>query len=101
LPPRLHAYVPAMAHELHCLASFHASLFTSNATATFGHFDHCLSYLRQMILCDPDLTLEDVSAFEDGQHYGDHVCRDWSAFWSVAEAVSETWERRKAAWDRY
>ena len=57
------------------------------------HWAHCLNYLRQTILCNPDLTLE--PEIEEGS--GDvgeglhvtHVCRDWS---KVHAFVSKNWD---------
>ena len=50
---------------------------------------HCMNYIRQMVLCRADLTLE------SGRHprgpntvVSDvtHVCRDWSVIWDEVEA---------------
>lgn len=95
LGPRMHAYTPTMAHDLHCLTTFHDALYSRNPEATPGHVQHCLNYLRQMILCDPDLTLEDADALEV-DHYlrpggTAHVCRDWTAVWRESERARTEW----------
>lgn len=83
--PSHHMAAPTIYHERHCLRLIHRALFphlvydkTSN-----GHAQHCLSYLRQMTLCHPDLTLEppDVlshraDSFKSGG--GTHMCGNWS-----------------------
>ncbi|KAG7451996.1 uncharacterized protein BT62DRAFT_926199 [Guyanagaster necrorhizus] len=42
----------------------------------------CLTYLRQMILCNPDLTLEPADVLtwdhEIKRTGATHVCKDWS-----------------------
>lgn len=83
--PTHHVAAPTIYHERHCLRLIHRALFpdlvydkTSN-----GHAQHCLSYLRQMTLCHPDLTLEPpdvLSHRADSLNSGGatHVCGDWS-----------------------
>ena len=46
-----------------------------------GHVWHCLNYIRQNVLCSPDLSLEpgdfEERNFEVDRNNGIHVCRDW------------------------
>lgn len=93
LGPRMHAYVHTMSHDLHCLLAFHDAMFAESPK--WGHVQHCLSYMRQVILCDADLTLEEPDAL-DRDHtvhrQGDtHVCRDWTAVMEMTERLEESW----------
>lgn len=96
LGPRMHAYAAVMQHDLHCLDIFHRALVVTDSRSRFGHVQHCLNYLRQVILCDPDLTLEDVDALEvdhDLVRQGTtRVCRDWSAVWRESERAENEWQ---------
>ncbi|KAK1235006.1 hypothetical protein PQX77_001784 [Marasmius sp. AFHP31] len=46
-----------MFHELHCLRLLNLAFDESDVVGEH-HITHCLNYLRQMALCDSDLTLE-------------------------------------------
>lgn len=54
---------------------------------------YCLNYLRQMILCSPDLTLEPADALwrshDVERSGGTHTCLDWRL---VYEAMAQNWE---------
>ncbi|TFK53457.1 hypothetical protein OE88DRAFT_1733379 [Heliocybe sulcata] len=49
-------------HEMHCMQSVRRAIFQEGHGD--GHVQHCLNYLRQMILCRTDVQLEPV--VEDG-----------------------------------
>lgn len=57
---------------------------------------HCINYLRQLILCQPDLTLEPQSYFLHDQLHKQgvdglgvtHTCRDWT---QVYAALEDNW----------
>ncbi|KAJ7890290.1 hypothetical protein B0H13DRAFT_1626446, partial [Mycena leptocephala] len=57
---------------------------------------HCLNYLRQMILCMLNLTLESPNGlsgsrnFDTDRHSSVHVCKDWKKVYS---AMGANWER--------
>jgi len=98
-------YALSIYHQIHCLNSFRRMLNKSpNASYTEHdsmHSHHCLSYLRQMILCGADTTLE--PAFQaintDGRQtraaYGTgvtHECRDWVEVREFAARNYEQWK---------
>ncbi|KZT01791.1 uncharacterized protein LAESUDRAFT_686230 [Laetiporus sulphureus 93-53] len=82
-------YAVSMYHQMHCLNSFRRMFNGRNdsrADHDGAHALHCLTYLRQMVLCSADITLEPAFATQnvDGRKtqaaYGTgvtHVCRDW------------------------
>ncbi|KAF9045158.1 hypothetical protein BJ165DRAFT_1346290 [Panaeolus papilionaceus] len=95
-------YLLAHYHQLHCLRSLRHYLrlsMVSNQTVfskmDVGHVDHCLIYLRQMALCNVDLTLEPASHKQrtpDGRVTNavtgvgiTHECRDWEQVWTYME----------------
>lgn len=65
----------------------------ADAMATEADARQCIGYIRQMVLCASDTTLEPQSIRaleEDGVTAVDgydvtHVCRDWSAVYDMAE----------------
>jgi len=66
------------------------------------HAAHCLSYLRQLLLCHADTALEParladtVSGGQTQAVYGEgttHVCRDWSQVRAWAEDNYEEWRQ--------
>ncbi|KAG7097764.1 hypothetical protein E1B28_005085 [Marasmius oreades] len=93
-------FVVTMFHELHCLRLLNLAFDESNAVGE-GHITHCLNYLRQMALCDSDLTLESHNWEERyGGGGGDrqgatHVCRDWTQVVDFVEDNWNEWEHEK------
>ncbi|KAL6299321.1 hypothetical protein BKA93DRAFT_607426 [Sparassis latifolia] len=98
-------YAVSMYHQIHCLNSFR-KMFNghrneSRATHDAGHALHCLTYLRQMVLCSADETLEPAFAAlnVDGRKtqaaYGSgviHQCRDWVQVREYVERNYEEWK---------
>lgn len=99
-------YAISMYHQLHCLNGFRKMLGGEQRNASRVEHDemhvmHCLSYLRQMVLCSADITLEPAFSAEntDGRKtqaaYGTgvtHECRDWVEVRTFAEENYETWK---------
>lgn len=81
-----------MIHQLHCLDIIRVG-FVVNGTNAAHHIEHCLRYLRQVVLCYADITLEvDTPVMVDGQleHAAGgvgmvHRCKDWTAVRSYLE----------------
>ncbi|KAJ6484013.1 hypothetical protein C8R45DRAFT_1075312 [Mycena sanguinolenta] len=82
------AFAVSMFHQLHCTRLMRATLAGSYDTAAQSHMQHCLNYIRQMILCSPDPTLEPANVlsrdFEVERVGATHICADWSAIYSAA-----------------
>ncbi|PSR79917.1 hypothetical protein PHLCEN_2v6818 [Hermanssonia centrifuga] len=59
------------------------------------HTQHCLNYVRQMILCESNLRLEQVKDSPVGLKADglglEHTCRDWSILYDIAEENSKHW----------
>jgi len=81
----------SMYHQMHCLIRIRDAILDHENTP---HVHHCLNYLRQLILCDANPTLEKV-IMEISDRAVDlrkeRVCRDWSKVWEVAEEGYEIW----------
>ncbi|EMD39637.1 hypothetical protein CERSUDRAFT_111944 [Gelatoporia subvermispora B] len=85
LGPRNRTFLLSMIHQMHCLDVIRVG-FVTNRTGAAHHIEHCLRYLRQMVLCYADTTLEDdMPAILDGKwEHGSsgvgsvHRCRDWT-----------------------
>ncbi|KAF8205915.1 hypothetical protein K438DRAFT_1715089 [Mycena galopus ATCC 62051] len=91
LGPEYRGFALGMFHELHCLHVMRLVVGEHDADAV-GHFQHCLNYLRQFILCSPNLTLEPADVltrdFETNRVGATHVCSDWSM---AHNEVAENW----------
>jgi hypothetical protein len=99
-------YAISMYHQLHCLNGFRKMLSGEQRNASRIEHDeqhvlHCLSYLRQMVLCSADITLEPAFSAEntDGRKtkaaYGTgvtHQCKDWEQIRAFSENNYETWK---------
>ncbi len=86
-----------MFHEFHCLRRLQNSLFAPNHPfSTPDHIQHCLTYLRQRILCKADDGLEEGDAmsrnFELDRVQGTMVCEDWSAVYDFLGSNSNEWD---------
>ncbi|KAJ7037254.1 hypothetical protein C8F04DRAFT_1093061 [Mycena alexandri] len=96
----------SMYHQLHCIIGIRHALYLSaigeesRAAATRSHSNHCFNYLRQLLLCGADTTLEptEVLNLPDGRvgaaASGEgvrHVCRDWTQVRSFVERNWQQW----------
>ncbi|KZV92303.1 hypothetical protein EXIGLDRAFT_675317 [Exidia glandulosa HHB12029] len=74
-------------HQLHCLNNirFAIAARVHNGTPPSSHVTHCLQYLRQMVLCRAETTLEpvdDTVVPETVRSSGvGHTCRDWKTLY--------------------
>jgi len=98
-------YAVSMYHQMHCLNSFRR-MFNGQRNASRAEHDgmhaiHCLSYLRQMVLCNADTTLEPAFTAQntDGRKtkaaYGTgvtHQCSDWVQIRRYAEGNYALWK---------
>ena len=86
LGPSNRTFVVSMVHQMHCLEIFRVG-FTTNPPGYAHHVEHCLRYMRQMVLCHADTTLESAEpVFVEGSwRYGAsgvgsvYKCKDWTA----------------------
>ncbi len=93
LGPEHRAFSVSMFHEYHCMRVLRDGLAGNYRPQTVTHIGHCLVYLREMILCAPDLTLEpydpldrDFAAERVGAA---HVCNDWR---QAYDGSSDNWD---------
>lgn len=97
-PENRHFAVSAF-HQLHCLGIMRTMLAGPQEIWSGEHMHHCLNYLRQMILCNPDLTLEPADILQrdfDIQRFGSlHVCRDFVALYDDVKVNNNRWEQSK------
>ncbi|KAF9223684.1 hypothetical protein BS17DRAFT_112202 [Gyrodon lividus] len=87
LGPHDRTFHVSLFHQLHCLDVIRVGYLT-NRTHAFEHIQHCLRYLRQILICHADTTLEvDIPQWseEDGKWYHTasgvgsvHGCKDWT-----------------------
>ena len=89
-------FVVTMFHELHCLRMINGG-FETEGNMREGHLKHCLHYIRQMALCDADMTPEPAGWEEKWSVEDDtgldregatHVCQN---FQSIFDAVENKW----------
>ena len=74
-----------MVHQLHCLDIMRVGFFT-NRTGYAEHFEHCLQYMREVVVCNADTTLENAHPihYEGEWVYtadvvgSTHRCKDWT-----------------------
>jgi hypothetical protein len=82
----------SMFHQNHCLNLIRYGLEGRYDDGTHKHIQHCLSYIRQMILCHPDLTLEPADILERDYNIhrigATHLCKDWT---KVYDMLKENW----------
>jgi len=94
--PGKRMFVVTMFHELHCLRMLNRGYGPRGAVSE-GHLKHCLHYIRQMALCDADMTPEPAGweekwAVEDDtgldREGATHICKD---FQSVFDGLQNNW----------
>ncbi|KAF8142287.1 hypothetical protein K438DRAFT_1995144 [Mycena galopus ATCC 62051] len=88
---RLSLFV-TMLHQHHCIETFGQQITRTHKANDWGHLQHCLNYLREMAMCQPDMTLEQGDFtkrnFTTERDGAIHVCRDLEP---VYEALSGNW----------
>jgi hypothetical protein len=97
LGPSRRLFQPSFFHEQHCLRQIVLGL-NHVPNAPISHVRHCLQYLRQMALCQSDLTLEPVSGnpediFEWDTSAGSHKCKDWTLPMEKMEQNLREWQK--------
>ncbi|KAJ7277371.1 hypothetical protein C8J57DRAFT_1176794 [Mycena rebaudengoi] len=81
-------------HAMHCLGTMRRILeIQFNSDRSFYHIHHCLIYLRNMVTCDADPTLEHDIIFANGTEMmrGDevtHTCRDYKALLDMSDETA-------------
>ncbi|KAJ7119455.1 hypothetical protein C8R44DRAFT_624102 [Mycena epipterygia] len=89
-----HAKFVSMYHQLDCMDTFGRALTKLSQRAGWKRLQHCLNYLREMALCQADMTLEAGDFVERDFRFerqgAGHVCRDWE---HVHEVVQSNWVR--------
>lgn len=95
LGPHREPFTISMFHQLRCLNIVRTAILDTRSERprhrtrhVQGHVNHCMNYLRQMVLCRMDTTLESVRAtLGRGITVWDmtHTCKDWTAVYEAAE----------------
>ena len=92
LAPDNQTYEVTMFHELRCLGAIRHAMATQSvgSTSNANMLHECFNYLRELILCRADTTLEAVLNTDlSVNHAYPHVCRDWSALYSALKSGNE------------
>lgn len=91
-------FMVTMFHELHCLRVLNLA-FGKELVAKPGHIQHCLNYIRQSILCSPDLSLEpgdfEQRDFDTERTGALHMCRDWEVVYETMHETMVRWQGEK------
>ena len=78
-------YTVTLFHQLKCLDIIRQQ-FAAITDGSPALVQHCLNYLRQIILCYPNLRLEPATNAAGNAMRGyDTVCRDWKVIYEEAE----------------
>lgn len=79
-------YTVTLFHQMRCLEILRREYTRAPQTSPSFLTQHCLNYLRQTIVCRPNLRLESVKSphGESTKEY-ETVCRDWTAVYEEAE----------------
>ena len=92
----LEVYTVMLFHQLRCLDIIREDFVLTAGSSPLAR--HCLNYLRQTILCHPDLRLESVRRSEGQKptttREYEAVCRDWSSVYKEAERNYKTFITR-------
>ncbi len=89
----------SMFHQLHCVDKLRRALDNpDDPVATIPHLQHCLNYLRQMLICASDVTLE-PEEFDPSRDVTEasgvgvtHTCRDSSAIYETINENNANWK---------
>lgn len=88
------AYTVTLFHQMKCLDIIREQ-YASPSDMRLPLANHCLNYLRQTVLCRPNIGVEPAKNSEGTAVRGyDAVCRDWTKVYEEAErnvAAYWTW----------
>lgn len=89
-------YTVTLFHQLKCLDIIRQQYITRDSGTISTMTRHCMNYLRQTILCRPNLSLESVTSplGTVGASY-EAVCRDWTRIYDVASRNHEAHMQRR------
>ncbi|KZV92730.1 hypothetical protein EXIGLDRAFT_646952 [Exidia glandulosa HHB12029] len=89
LGPNKRPFGLSMFHQMHCLNNIRAAVgYSRQGIKPTQHIQHCFNYIRQMILCRSDITLEPIEPTHGPQAVDAaqlHTCRDWSRVYELLE----------------
>lgn len=100
LGPQNRLFGVSMFHQLHCLDKMRRAVIEPPPSEWESwHTQHCLNYVRQMLLCAASTRVEPVKR---GSGFGkeslkvdglglEHKCRDWGLLRRVVEQNYERW----------
>lgn len=91
-------------HAMHCLRDMETSLVHSAEHAdAYAHNIHCFNYLRQLILCEANGSLEEgnfmAKNLEKDRVGGELVCWDWEKVYTALDQNFANWKEWKDKWD--
>lgn len=90
------AYTVTLFHQFKCLDLIRKDYIASQEPSTLTK--HCLTYLRQTILCRPSLGLESTkNSRATAVRTYEAVCKDWTEVYKEAERnhmVYEEWRKK-------
>ncbi|KAJ7506557.1 hypothetical protein B0H11DRAFT_1971777 [Mycena galericulata] len=78
----------ALFHQMHCLSRIREAMASRKSSV---HVHHCFNYLRQIILCDANPTIEPVIPIVGRRSVNaevPRVCRDWTAVYQALERAT-------------
>jgi hypothetical protein len=104
LGPEHRLFIVTYYHQLHCLRKMEVGLLQhENKSANEHHFQHCINYLRQTILCDATDAVEegDFMTMKHGPGVvGDTlVCKDWQKAYDVLDENFEEFVQWRKEWN--
>ncbi|PBK95940.1 hypothetical protein ARMGADRAFT_989848 [Armillaria gallica] len=88
LGPDQRPFSISMFHQLRCLNIIRAGLMDSQKVADAQLLQHCMNYLRQMVLCRADGQLQSVRRSTGGSVTAwsqPRACRNWRTVYDAAE----------------
>jgi hypothetical protein len=93
--PDMRAFGVGMVHQLHCLNLIRMGIVEPPRPALSDHVQHCLNYLRQLLLCTADAALE-PGDFVKRDYARDRMattrqCRDWGTLYGSVAENYDTW----------
>ena len=83
-------YTVTLFHQLKCLDLIREEYAAGHLPPASPIVRHCMNYLRQTLLCHPNLSLEKgVSPLASVETRYDVACRDWTQVYSTVEDLAE------------
>ncbi|PBK61789.1 hypothetical protein ARMSODRAFT_896249, partial [Armillaria solidipes] len=103
LGDRQRPFTLGMFHQLQCINVLRRGILETYHSYPLSDSElvaHCLNYLRQIVICHSDNSLELVTGRDEQVRPDAYVCKDWEVIYRAAEQNQRDFEESRRRLDK-